>query len=136
MKNPALLFYAAYFPLAILLVVGVTQSFFKNSKIFMLDIFKNREDIAKSTNQLMKTGFLLICLGFAFVTSYFYISVNEMEPGRRIVETLSTKLGSLSIALGIMVCLFLYILFRGKKKSRANALDQARMQKFLDNKTV
>jgi hypothetical protein len=57
--------YIAYLPIAILLTFIVARIFFKNSTIFMLDIFSGRQEIAMSTNKLFKTGFYLLSLGFA-----------------------------------------------------------------------
>jgi len=42
--------YAIYLPIALFLTYYVSKTLFKNGKIFMLDIFKGREDIAQATN--------------------------------------------------------------------------------------
>ena len=65
--------YIAYLPIALLLTFIVARIFFKNSKIFMLDIFNGRQEIALSTNKLFKTGFYLLSLGFAL----FMMKVNQ-----------------------------------------------------------
>ena len=65
--------YIAYLPVAILLTLVVARIFFRNSKIFMLDIFSGRQEIALSTNKLFETGFYLLSLGFAL----FYMKINK-----------------------------------------------------------
>lgn len=65
MKDLIVTTYIAYLPIAIFLTLIVARVFFKNSKIFMLDIFSGRQEIALSTNKLFETGFYLLNLGFA-----------------------------------------------------------------------
>jgi predicted PurR-regulated permease PerM len=126
MKDLIVSTYAIYLPIAILLTFLVARIFFKNSKIFMSDIFNGRQDIAMSTNKLFETGFYLLNLGFAL----FYMKINKHNYSvsseginfgmQDMFEVLSHKVGSLSVFLGAMVFFLLFMLFRGKKKSRAN----------------
>lgn len=126
--------YIAYLPVAILLTFVVARIFFKNSKIFMLDIFSGREEIAMSTNKLFETGFYLLSLGFALfrmkINKSNFITIDfEMVEGVRtrietlvfgkqeLFEVLSSKVGVLAVVLGFMVFFLMYMLFRGKKKS-------------------
>jgi hypothetical protein len=110
-----LLGYAVYLPVAILLTYYVSRTLFKNSKIYMLDIFKGREEIALATNKLFETGFYLLNLGFALM-------ILEMEvyndTYQLLIEELSYKIGGFSIYLGIMLFLNLYFFFRGKRKAK------------------
>lgn len=59
--------YSIYLPVALFLTYYVSKTLFKNGKIFMLDIFKGREDIAQATNKLFETGFYLLNIGFALM---------------------------------------------------------------------
>jgi predicted PurR-regulated permease PerM len=142
--------YIAYLPIAILLTFIVARIFFKNSKIFMLDIFSGRQEIAHSTNKLFETGFYLLSLGFALFRmkinkSQFTTHKNEFVDGVRVTteelsyglqelfETLSNKVGMLAVVLGLMVFFLMFMLFRGKKKSaegRARKADLERMQQI------
>jgi len=49
--------YFIYLPIALTLTFIVSRTLFKNGKIFMLDIFKGREEIATATNRLSKPAF-------------------------------------------------------------------------------
>jgi len=112
--------YVIYLPVAILLVFVVARIFFKNSKIFMMDIFRGRMEIASSTNRLFEMGFYLLNVGFAL----FLMKINERVASfnkQDLYETLSNKMGILAVFLGLMVFFNLYLLFRGKKKSKQNA---------------
>ncbi len=125
MKNAIVSTYMIYLPVAIILVFAVARIFFRNSRIFMMDIFRGRAEIANSTNRLFEVGFYLLNLGFAL----FFMKINEalfydgelkaiVFTSQDLFETLSYKVGVLAVFLGIMVFLNLYLLFRGKKKSK------------------
>lgn len=109
--------YAIYLPVAIALTFTVSRTLFKNSKIFMLDIFKGREEIANATNKLFETGFYLLNLGFALMILKISLDDNSYQD---LVEALSYKIGGFSIYLGIMLFLNLYFFFRGKRKAKGN----------------
>lgn len=111
--------YAIYLPIAILLTLYVSRTLFKNSKIYMLDIFKGREEIAFATNNLFETGFYLLNIGFALMI--LEIDLYSDDPNRELVEALSYKIGGFAIYLGIMLFINLYFFFRGKRKAREAA---------------
>lgn len=111
--------YSFYLPLAIGLTAYTATVLFKNSKTFMLDIFRQRESIAFATNNLFKVGFYLLSLGVAFFTLKIYV---DLENGQETFEALSFKLGAFSVYLGVMLFLNLYLFFRGKKKTKQTDL--------------
>lgn len=106
--------YAIYIPVALFLTYYVSKTLFKNSKIYMLDIFKGREEIAIATNKLFETGFYLLNIGFALRILEMSINDNSYQS---LIENLSYKIGGFSIYLGIMLFLNLYLFFRGKRKA-------------------
>jgi hypothetical protein len=110
--------YLIYLPIVIILTWYVAHVLFKNSKIFMLDIFSGRTEIALSTNRLFETGFYLLNLGFALVIMEITYNVPD---SRDLLEILSSKIGGFSIYLGIMLFFNLYLFFRGRRKSRQKA---------------
>lgn len=107
--------YAVYLPIALLLTLYVSRTLFRNSKIYMLDIFKGREEIAFATNKLFETGFYLLNIGFALMILKLRLYHNNYQ---ELVEALSYKIGSFSIYLGIMLFINLYFFFRGKRKAK------------------
>jgi hypothetical protein len=117
-----LLGYFIYLPIIIGLTYFVSRTLFKNGKIFMLDIFHGREDIANSTNKLFEVGFYLLNLGFGM----WLLEINSYgfnETYQSLIEILSSKIGGFSIYLGIMLFINLMLFFRGRRKS-----NQSRMQ--------
>jgi hypothetical protein len=109
--------YAIYLPVVIFLTLFVAKTLFKNGKVFMLDIFRGREEIAFATNKLFEVGFYLMNIGFTLLIlkmSYTPYTVQST------IEVLSYKIGGFAIYLGIMLFLNLYLFFRGKSKSKEN----------------
>ncbi len=109
--------YTVYLPLAIALTLYVAHTLFKNGRVFMLDIFNGREDIAFATNRLFEVGFYLLNIGFALLILKI---ANTPFDTQETIEVLSYKLGGFAIYLGIMLFLNLYLFFRGKRKSTEN----------------
>ena len=107
--------YGIYLPIALFLTYYVSKTLFKNGKIFMLDIFKGREDIAEATNKLFETGFYLLNIGFALMILQMNIIENSYQ---ELIEKVSYKIGGFSIYLGFMLFFNLYFFFRGKRKAK------------------
>ena len=106
--------YAVYLPIALFLTYYVSKTLFKNSKVYMLDIFKGREEIAFATNKLFETGFYLLNIGFALMI----LQINLYNDSYQLlIEKLSYKIGAFSIYLGLMLFINLYFFFRGKRKA-------------------
>jgi predicted PurR-regulated permease PerM len=110
--------YIIYLPIVIVLTWYVAHILFKNSKVFMQDIFNGKTDIAFSTNKLFETGFYLLNLGFALVIMEITRYITDSQT---LLEILSTKIGGFSIYLGIMLFFNLYLFFRGRRISRQKA---------------
>lgn len=113
--------YAIYLPIALFLTYYVSKTLFRNSKIYMLDIFKGREEIANATNKLFETGFYLLNLGFALMILEMNMYDNSYQV---LIEKLSYKIGGFSIYLGLMLFLNLYFFFRGKRKASQTQVEQ------------
>lgn len=109
--------YSIYLPIVITLTLFVAKVLFKNDKVFMLDIFRGRKEIAMATNKLFEVGFYLMNIGFALLILEIYWEPYNVQS---VMEILSYKIGGFSIYLGLMLFLNLYLFFRGKRKSREN----------------
>ncbi len=118
--------YIIYLPIIIVLTWYVAHTLFKNSKIFMLDIFSGKTEIANATNTLFETGFYLLNLGFALMIMEI---ANEIGTNRSLLEILSMKIGGFAIYLGIMLFFNLYLFFRGRKISKMKIAN-------VDEKTI
>lgn len=115
MKDFIVIAYFVYLPLVVLLTYYVSNNLFKNSIVYMKDIFNGRDEIAKATNTLFKIGFYLLNLGFAL---YILTIDGVLMTTQSTIEVLSKKLGGFSIYLGIMLFLNMYLFFRGKRVAK------------------
>ncbi|WP_018628471.1 hypothetical protein [Niabella aurantiaca] len=112
MKDFIVIAYLVYLPVVILLTFYVAHSLFRNSLVYMKDIFNGRDEIAVATNTLFRIGFYLLNLGFGL---YILEITGHLETPQAAIEALSVKIGGFSIYLGIMLFLNMYLFFRGKK---------------------
>jgi len=106
--------YCIYLPVTLGLTHYVARILFTNGRIFMLDIFHGRQEIADATNHLFKVGFYLLNMGFALLMLETDATIQHAQT---LLEVLSLKTGGFSIYLGIMLFFNLYLFFRGKRKS-------------------
>lgn len=112
MENLTVIAYAIYLPIAIGLTYYVAYALFKNSIVYMNDIFGGRSDVANATNSLFRIGFYLLNVGFAL----YILRMNLYNAGiQQLIEQLSYKVGGFSIYLGIMLFVNMFLFFRGKR---------------------
>lgn len=116
-----LIAYSIYLPVVLFLTYYVSRTLFKNSKVYMMDIFRGREEIAVATNKLFETGFYLLNLGFALMILQMNLYKDTFQV---LIEELSYKIGGFTIYLGAMLFLNLYFFFRGKRKARESQTGQ------------
>ncbi|MBO9594908.1 MAG: hypothetical protein J7599_18535 [Niabella sp.] len=119
MKNLIVIAYLVYVPVVILLTFYVAHNLFRNSLVYMKDIFNGRDEIAVATNTLFKIGFYLLNLGFGL---YILEITRHLDTPQVAIEALSVKIGGFSIYLGIMLFLNLYLFFRGKRIAKQKRL--------------
>lgn len=119
MKDLTVIAYFVYLPVVIMLTYYVANNLFRNSIVYMKDIFNGREEIAQATNTLFKIGFYLLNLGFAL---YILTIYQFLESTQDTIEVLSRKVGGFSIYLGVMLFFNMYLFFRGKRVSREKRL--------------
>ena len=107
--------YAAYLMISMTITVWVGRTLSKNGRLFLVDAFKGREELADSVNHLLLVGFYLVNLGFVTLAlEYGRNPTNVVES----VEFLSTKVGMAVVVLGLMHFFNMYALVHFKKLSK------------------
>jgi hypothetical protein len=91
--------YVAYLIVSIGLTVWVAQTLSKNGLVFLIECFGHDRTLAESTNHLLVVGFYLVNLGWILLTLRFGASP---ETAADVIRFLSTKIGLVVVALGIM----------------------------------
>lgn len=91
--------YLIYLPVSIAMTVWVARTLHRNGRVFLVQAFHGREDMADSVNHLLVVGFYLVNLGF--IT--FALRYGDKPNGwQETIEFLSTKLGVVLLVLGGM----------------------------------
>ncbi len=119
--------YCYYLPISIALTIWVAHTLFKNGRIFLVDIFRGNEMLADSVNKLLVVGFYLVNLGYIVYTMTIVHSIHSKQ---EIFEILSRKIGLIILVLGFWHFFNMYLLFRGKRKSKENYLKHLQIQQL------
>lgn len=126
MQNLTIVAYCFYLPISILLTIWVARTLFTNGRIFLLEIFHGNKELADSVNKLLLLGFYLINAGYIL---YIMTITEKLSTTQQVMEMLSKKIGLIILVLGFMHFFNMYILFRGKKKSRENELTTMQIER-------
>lgn len=97
--NPTVIAYLMYLPAAVALTVWVARTLHRNGRVFLVQAFHGREDMADSVNHLLVVGFYLINLGFIATALRYGEKPRDIQ---ELIEFLSTKLGLVMVVLGGM----------------------------------
>ena len=91
--------YLIYLPVALAMTVWGARTLHQNGRVFLVQAFHGKEDMADSVNHLLVVGFYLINLGF-IATALRY--GEKPHDAQELIEFLSTKLGVVLLVLGAM----------------------------------
>jgi len=113
--NPTVITYLVYLLISISLTVWVARTLFRNGRVFLLTVFRDREALADSVNHLLVVGFYLLNLGFV---SLFLRLGYEVADTRASIEALSQKVGLVLLVLGAMHFGNLFLLSQIRMRER------------------
>ena len=112
--TPIVWTYLAYLLISVLLTVWVARTLHKNGRIFLVDAFLGNEALADSVNHLLVVGFYLVNLGFIELALK---SDDKPADLQGIIETLSGKIGWVTLILGGMHFFNLFVFSRMRKRA-------------------
>ena len=111
--------YSIYLLLSVGLTVWVARSLKRGGRRFLLDVFQGDAELADSVNDLLVIGFYLINLGYVALA----LKLSEqLLDARDAMEALSSKVGMVTLWLGVMHFLNLYVFSRLRRRAK---LEQA-----------
>lgn len=97
--NYTVIAYFFYVAISVAMTIWVARTLHRNGRVFLVQAFHGREDMADAVNHLLVVGFYLINLGFVtFALRYGEKPTTLQE----MIEFLSTKLGLVLLVLGGM----------------------------------
>ena len=109
-----------YLAISLGLTIWVAQTLFKNGRLFLVDVFAGRQELADSVNHLLVVGFYLVNLGYVAMA----LKLTGPIPGiEQSIEALSYKVGLVLLVLGGMHFGNLYI-FAKVRESQQNKLER------------
>lgn len=97
-----------------ILTIWVARTFFRNGRVFLIDIFHGNQELAQAVNNLLLVGFYLVNLGYAIYTLRVEFTVSNP---RELIEQLSLKTGAIILILGGMHFLNMIIFFKLRKRA-------------------
>ncbi len=116
--NTIIVCYIVYLLVSVALTVWVARTLHRNGRVFLVQAFRGREDMADAVNHLLVVGFYLINIGFiAFALRHGEKPLNTQEA----FEFVSTKLGVVLLVLGVMHFFNMFNFDKMRKKGRAGA---------------
>jgi hypothetical protein len=89
----------AYLAISIALTIWVARTLHKNGRIFLVESFHQKTELADSVNHLLVVGFYLINIGFVTLALKYGMAAATAQEA---IETLSTKVGIVLLVLGFM----------------------------------
>ena len=106
--------YLAYTVISIAMTIWVARTLHKNGRIFLVDAFRGKEEMADSVNRLLVVGFYLINVGFILLFLSAFESPKEtLVDG---IEYIAMKLGVVLLVLGVMHFFNMFNFHRMRKK--------------------
>lgn len=98
--------YATYLILSVGLTAWVARTLHKNGRVFLVDVFDGREELADSVNKLLVVGFYLLNLGFVAFALKMDVRVLDVTQG---MEAVSVKVGAVLLVLGALHLFNVYV---------------------------
>lgn len=106
--------YLLYLVITVPITVWVARTLFRNGRVFLLDVFHGRDDLANAVNALLVVGFYLLNLGF--VTLYL-ASGGEVHSATGVLQSLSSKVGIVLLVLAVVHLGNVWVFSRWRRRS-------------------
>ena len=110
--------YAVYAAVSVVLTIFLARTLGANGRVFLLDVFPDKPEMARAVNELLVVGFYLVNFGYACLLLRGGAAANVTMA----VETLATKLGYLLMSLAVMHFANLYVFHRIRRRASAAVL--------------
>ena len=106
--------YGLYLAISIFLTIWVARTLHRNGRVFLVDAFGGRAELADSVNHLLVVGFYLLNLGWIIFTLRTHELVDSAQSA---LELTSDKIGFVLLVLGLMHFFNLYLFTRIRRRA-------------------
>lgn len=106
--------YVIYLLISVALTVWVGRVLSTNGKVFLIDVFRGNTELAVTVNRLLVVGFYLVNFGFV---SWYLRTGDTVVEARQVFETLSVKIGTVLLVLGVLHITNVLVLSRMRRRS-------------------
>lgn len=114
--------YVTYLLVALPLTVWVASTLSRHGRVFLEDVFAGSEALAHAVNRLLVVGFYLLNLGFVSLLLRTGADVVDL---RGLLEQLSVKIGVVTLVLGVVHFLNVWVFSAMRRRQRAEAFRSA-----------
>ena len=112
--------YLGYLLVAVPLTIWVARVLSTNGRVFLADVFADKEGLADAVNALLVVGFYLLNVGFVLL---FLRTGAEVASLRELLEVLSRKVGVVMVVLGVLHFANVYVFNAIRRRSRRRSGD-------------
>jgi hypothetical protein len=95
------------------LTVWVAQTLHGNGRVFLVDVFGGKVELADAVNHLLRVGFYLVNLGYIALALKLGYEVPDL---RSAIEALAGKVGGVLLLLGCMHFFNLFVFSRFRRR--------------------
>ncbi len=110
--------YVLYLGLSIGLTVWVGRTLSRSGRVFLADVFHANEELTKAVNHLLVVGFYLVNFGFV---AWYLRTTDTVAATQQVFETLSVKIGTVLLVLGVLHLGNVWIFNRLRRRSTDDA---------------
>jgi cytochrome c biogenesis protein CcdA len=110
--------YIIYLIISTALTVWVARTLSRGGRIFLVEAFGGKEDLADSVNHLLVVGFYLVNIGYVTLALSYGTKPYDVQSA---IEFLSWKIGLVLVVLGFMHFLNIAVFSDMRKKARLEA---------------
>jgi len=107
--------YVCYVVISVGLTIWVARTLHKNGRVFLVDVFDERDELADSVNHLLVVGFYLINFGYICLALKL---ANHTHDATQAFEAVSYKVGLVLVVLGMMHFFNLFVFSRIRANKR------------------
>ena len=110
--------YVAYLAISLAVTVWEARTLERNGRVFLVDAFHGKAELADSVNHLLVAGFYLVNIGYVTLALR---TTATLESPRQAIELVCDKIGVVLLVLGTMHFFNLYVFNQLRKRGERTA---------------